>query len=282
VAGAEVPFVFYDDFELKGGELQLAEAMAVYWTTFAATGDPNPAAWPERAPVPTPVIDADADADAAAAAEAFPCQFLRNCEECAKGATITGCVWCPMLKECRAAAARPKLGCSNSSCIAPRVPGKPGPCKHAPTPATCPRHSPKPPPGRTPANCSTPQPLQRWPRFSGGSSTTADFMVFEMCNASARTGAAYALDHSAQPQCPFWEAVRAPPRGSDPRIETFHETARTVEYLHVCEMPLRNNSMLLPWAETLRVRVLQVCANPAGALRAACAFNRTGPFPSPP
>jgi hypothetical protein len=39
-------------------------------------------------------------------------------------------------------------------------------------------------------------------------------------------------------------------------------------------MPLRNNNTLLPWAETQRVRVLQVCANPAGALRAACAFNR--------
>ena len=39
--GAEVPFVFNDQFELDGGERDLSERMAIYWTTFARTGNPN-------------------------------------------------------------------------------------------------------------------------------------------------------------------------------------------------------------------------------------------------
>ena len=39
--GAEVPFVFNDQFELEGGERDLSERMATYWTTFARTGNPN-------------------------------------------------------------------------------------------------------------------------------------------------------------------------------------------------------------------------------------------------
>ena len=40
-SGAEVPFVFHDEFELVGGELALSATMATFWTNFAATGDPN-------------------------------------------------------------------------------------------------------------------------------------------------------------------------------------------------------------------------------------------------
>ena len=40
-SGAEVPFVFHDEFELVGGELALSSTMATFWTNFAATGDPN-------------------------------------------------------------------------------------------------------------------------------------------------------------------------------------------------------------------------------------------------
>ena len=40
--GAEVPFVFGDDFELANkGEKALAQAMGCYWRNFAHTGDPN-------------------------------------------------------------------------------------------------------------------------------------------------------------------------------------------------------------------------------------------------
>jgi carboxylesterase type B len=40
--GAEVPFVFGDQFELSSdGERALSRAMGCYWTNFAATGDPN-------------------------------------------------------------------------------------------------------------------------------------------------------------------------------------------------------------------------------------------------
>ena len=36
-----MPFVFNDQFELDGGERDLSERMAMYWTTFARTGNPN-------------------------------------------------------------------------------------------------------------------------------------------------------------------------------------------------------------------------------------------------
>lgn len=40
--GADVPFVFGDDFELSNdGERQLSRAMGCYWTNFATTGNPN-------------------------------------------------------------------------------------------------------------------------------------------------------------------------------------------------------------------------------------------------
>lgn len=39
--GAEVPYVFYDSFELVGAEQELSATMATYYTNFAATGDPN-------------------------------------------------------------------------------------------------------------------------------------------------------------------------------------------------------------------------------------------------
>lgn len=40
--GAEVPFVFGDDFELSSdGEHMLSNVMGCFWTNFAATGDPN-------------------------------------------------------------------------------------------------------------------------------------------------------------------------------------------------------------------------------------------------
>merc|ERR1719478_986467 len=40
--GAEVPFVWYDSFELTGdGERYLSNAMGCYWINFAATGNPN-------------------------------------------------------------------------------------------------------------------------------------------------------------------------------------------------------------------------------------------------
>lgn len=39
--GAEVPFVFNDGFELMGGEHNLSESMATYWTNMASSGDPN-------------------------------------------------------------------------------------------------------------------------------------------------------------------------------------------------------------------------------------------------
>ena len=55
--GSEVPFVFYDTFELTGvAEQKLSKAMVQYWANFAATGDPNrggflsgkkPATWPQ-------------------------------------------------------------------------------------------------------------------------------------------------------------------------------------------------------------------------------------------
>ena len=38
---SEIPFVFYDTFELRGGELSLSAAMATYWTNLAGSGDPN-------------------------------------------------------------------------------------------------------------------------------------------------------------------------------------------------------------------------------------------------
>ena len=39
--GAEVPYVFYDSFELVGAERELSATMATFYTNFAATGDPN-------------------------------------------------------------------------------------------------------------------------------------------------------------------------------------------------------------------------------------------------
>ena len=39
--GAEVPFVFFDTFELEGGEVALSSAMSQYWTNMASSGDPN-------------------------------------------------------------------------------------------------------------------------------------------------------------------------------------------------------------------------------------------------
>eukprot|EP01043_Picozoa_sp_COSAG02_P041980 COSAG02_NODE_3529_length_6610_cov_40.548610_6_plen_334_part_00 len=39
--GAEVPFVFHDDFELMGGEVNLSDTMATYWTNMASSGNPN-------------------------------------------------------------------------------------------------------------------------------------------------------------------------------------------------------------------------------------------------
>merc|ERR1712060_669940 len=40
--GAEVPFVWGDEFEIVGhGEKRLSDAMGCYWMNFAATGDPN-------------------------------------------------------------------------------------------------------------------------------------------------------------------------------------------------------------------------------------------------
>ena len=39
--GAEVPFVFHDDFELMGGEVNLSSTMSTYWTNMASSGDPN-------------------------------------------------------------------------------------------------------------------------------------------------------------------------------------------------------------------------------------------------
>ena len=47
--GSEVGFVFDVKQELHGSELDLAERMATYWTGFAATADPNPAAAAEDA-----------------------------------------------------------------------------------------------------------------------------------------------------------------------------------------------------------------------------------------
>eukprot|EP00040_Diaphanoeca_grandis_P030474 m.180138 g.180138 ORF g.180138 m.180138 type:complete len:676 (+) comp32008_c0_seq1:172-2199(+) len=40
--GAEIPYVFGDQFELKSdGERKLSQAMGCYWTNFATTGNPN-------------------------------------------------------------------------------------------------------------------------------------------------------------------------------------------------------------------------------------------------
>ena len=39
--GAEVPYVFYDSFELVGAERELSATMATFYTNFAATGNPN-------------------------------------------------------------------------------------------------------------------------------------------------------------------------------------------------------------------------------------------------
>ena len=40
--GAEVPFVFGDQFELSSsGERALSKAIGCFWTNFAASGDPN-------------------------------------------------------------------------------------------------------------------------------------------------------------------------------------------------------------------------------------------------
>ena len=62
--GAEVPFAFYDAFELATAEERaLSAAMGCYWRNFAHTGDPNrgpgpclrgaaPPHWPEFAAAP--------------------------------------------------------------------------------------------------------------------------------------------------------------------------------------------------------------------------------------
>eukprot|EP01060_Flectonema_neradi_P025409 TRINITY_DN341_c9_g1_i1.p1 TRINITY_DN341_c9_g1~~TRINITY_DN341_c9_g1_i1.p1 ORF type:complete len:663 (+),score=112.95 TRINITY_DN341_c9_g1_i1:65-1990(+) len=39
--GSEVPFVFFDQFELKGSEVELSRNMVEAWATFAKTGNPN-------------------------------------------------------------------------------------------------------------------------------------------------------------------------------------------------------------------------------------------------
>ena len=39
--GSEVPFVFYDPFELRGAELDLSNAISEHWTSFAADGAPG-------------------------------------------------------------------------------------------------------------------------------------------------------------------------------------------------------------------------------------------------
>eukprot|EP01048_Picozoa_sp_COSAG05_P018122 COSAG05_NODE_2592_length_2862_cov_1.937749_1_plen_771_part_00 len=59
--GAEVPFVFHDTFEMVGGETELSDAMSVYWTNMASSGDPNTWAGPTATP-PTPAPATSADA----------------------------------------------------------------------------------------------------------------------------------------------------------------------------------------------------------------------------
>eukprot|EP00041_Stephanoeca_diplocostata_P008658 m.128204 g.128204 ORF g.128204 m.128204 type:complete len:142 (+) comp17424_c1_seq1:84-509(+) len=61
--GAEVPFVFGDQFELSSdGERRLSAAMGCYWVNFAATGNPNngPTQCAEQMLLPTwPTIGVD-------------------------------------------------------------------------------------------------------------------------------------------------------------------------------------------------------------------------------
>ena len=63
--GAEVPFVFHDDFELIGGEVNLSDTMATYWTNMASSGDPNTWSGPTASSTYTPVVSALALADGA-------------------------------------------------------------------------------------------------------------------------------------------------------------------------------------------------------------------------
>jgi hypothetical protein len=45
-ATAQVPFVFHDTFELVGGERNLSDQLATYWTNMASSADPNTWAGP--------------------------------------------------------------------------------------------------------------------------------------------------------------------------------------------------------------------------------------------
>ena len=128
--GAEVPFVFYDDFELAGSELKLSAAMAQYWTTFAATGNPNPGLTQQQEQQQQQQRDGDGDGDGdgegdgnaqTSAANAddsgarhhhrqlqgLTCDQLHDCGLCAEyGEKAGGCVWCPAIQRCEAYATR--------------------------------------------------------------------------------------------------------------------------------------------------------------------------------
>jgi len=52
--GSEVPFVFYDEFELVGDERMLSANMVQYWANFAHAGNPNVAIPSQSPAVPLP------------------------------------------------------------------------------------------------------------------------------------------------------------------------------------------------------------------------------------
>ena len=120
--GAEVPFVFYDDFELAGSELKLSAAMAQYWTTFAATGNPNPGGLTQQQEEQQQQQQRDGDGNAQTSAanaddagarhhhrqlQGLTCDRLHDCGLCAEyGEKAGGCVWCPAIQRCEAYATR--------------------------------------------------------------------------------------------------------------------------------------------------------------------------------
>jgi hypothetical protein len=211
--------VFYDDFELKGGELDLSARMATYWTNFASSGDPNQG---EQQ-------DEDDDDDSLGELMAPPppppppphrsvCEYERDCERCAAPhggpGSGTKCVWCPGVPgvskgKCiddSAVGPAPAGGvCPADRCIS--APSDPT-CDHHPTPATCRGgYTPRPPPP-PPRNCTHPQPTVVWPRFTNSPPPAGGaFLELDLCNVTVQhiDGA-----YRAQ-QCAVWERVCANP-----------------------------------------------------------------------
>ena len=200
--GSEVPYVLYDDFELVGAERELSASMATYYTSFAASGDPNTRLGrladvsPEHAEL---LHD--------------PCEFRRDCHDCThtahggspRKATHDGCVWCPTMQQCHNFS---KLlgSCTAANCIAAPKRISHSTCAHTATSRNCPTGGHRPPygpmpPPPPPQKCDTPQAHAQWPRFTGGSD--AKFIDFNLCNISVQAVAPF----YRSPQCDFWEKL---------------------------------------------------------------------------